>query len=244
VQALKDFVAEEDQRIKDEQEHYEKRVQEYETAEKIRRAERARQRALQEIENDKINLLAQAGKSIGERINPKNPDFNFRVFRRFALWNHWSDDLERELNAVLFGPPGCGKTRSMFFKAKRYIHNGTGDVQWINGHSFGELVSNRINTDHLKQADLLCFDDLGAAHFTAQRVAAFFAIMDYRDSNKLPTWISTNHGIDDLRKMLAIAAPNMTERDALQLSDRIIRRIVGTKALPLAKVFDFGVAES
>ena len=225
-----------------------KAFDEWVKAEQMRRIEEentARREA--KIRQARWKLESQIGQKL-INLDIEHPDIDARAARDFLEWHtkgsDWNEDNILLTNAILTGPSGTGKTRALGQAAIRYTkRNGAIDtVEWITGYDFAELVSDlggdkrQESKDRLAQitfADMLYFDDLGSANFTTARTSRFFRLIDERHKHDLATIFSTNYTTAQLKKLFA--ATGETKDDAT----RILRRIIGTPAAPLAKFFHF-----
>ena len=218
---------------------------------------KAEQRRMIEAEEDRkseakiqrdIDELDSVIGSALTTLNIEHPDIDAQAARDFLDWHnrsHWGkEDNFFQTNAILTGPSGTGKTRALAQAALWYTReNGICEkVEWITGYDFAELVSDlggdkrQESKDRLAQitfTNILYFDDLGSANFTTARTSRFFRLIDERHKHDLPTIFSTNYTTAQLKKLFA--ATGETKDDAT----RILRRIIGTPAAPLAKFFHF-----
>ena len=216
---------------------------------------KAEQRRMTEAEEDRkneakiqrdIDELSSVIGSALTTLNIEHPDIDAQGAGNFLNWHnrsHWEDDFF-QTNAILTGPSGTGKTRALAQAALWYTReNGSCEkVEWITGYDFAELVSDlggekrQESKDRLAQitfANILYFDDLGSANFTTARTSRFFRLIDERHKHDLATIFTTNYTTGQLKKLFA--ATGETKDDAT----RILRRIIGTPAAPLAKFFHF-----
>jgi len=174
--------------------------------------------------------------------NPEHPDIDSQTLQDFIEYGreHWDD---WPLNAILTGPPGVGKSRALAAAAVAHCQrSGRENIEWITGYEFAELVSN-LSTDKrdeanarlkaITEASTLYFDDLGSANFTTARTSRFFRLIDERYRRKLPTFMSTNYSTPQLKKIFTATGDSKDE------AVRILRRIIGTPAEPLARFFHF-----
>ena len=224
-----------------------KAFDEWEKAERRRMIEAEEDRKSEaKIQRDIDELDSVIG-SVLTTLDIEHPDIDTTAARDFLEWHnrgsHWGDDFF-QTNAILTGPSGTGKTRALAQAALWYAreHSGMDSVAWITGYDFAELVSDlggdkrQESKDRLAQitfADMLYFDDLGSANFTTARTSRFFRLIDERHKHDLATIFSTNYTTAQLKKLFA--ATGETKDDAT----RILRRIIGTPAAPLAKFFHF-----
>lgn len=208
-------------------------------------AEEARQARLERLRQEiRDGLCESIGRDLVTDFNPDHPDFDCAGFEELMAWKTYDDDRDVCRNAIIFGGPGLGKTRAMgqwaLSKVCAYC-----DYRWITGSEFADLVSALADSDRraearrtlrqLAEADWLFFDDLGSAHFTPARISHFFTLMDVRYKTGGQTMFTTNHGVAEIRGMLSGSG----SKDDMTLADRILRRMVGTKADPRASFFHF-----
>jgi DNA replication protein DnaC len=227
---------------------------EWQNAKTLReQAEQERRDAEARIENfrakceqESSDLEDEIGRALFD-TNPDHPDVDGQTMQQFIGWftennNRLHDDL-RPLNAILVGSPGVGKSRALAAVALDYCKKtGRDGIEWITGYEFAELVSN-LSTDKRDEANArlkaiteaykLFFDDLGSANFTTARTSRFFRLIDERYRRKLPSFISTNYSTPQLKKVFTATGDSKDE------AVRILRRIIGTPAEPLAAFFHF-----
>ena len=199
------------------------------------------------IREARWKLESQIGQKL-INLDIEHPDIDARAAGDFLEWHAkgvvWDDDHVPLTNAILTGPSGTGKTRALGQAAISYTErNGAIDtVEWITGYEFAELVSDfggdrrQESKDRLAQitfADMLYFDDLGSANFTTARTSRFFRLIDERHKHDLATIFTTNYTTAQLKKLLAATGEGKDD------ATRILRRIIGTPAAPLAKFFHF-----
>jgi DNA replication protein DnaC len=208
-------------------------------------AEEAKQVMLERLRQENRDSLCESiGRDLVTDFNPEHPDFDYASFEELMAWRSYDDDRDVCRNAIIFGGPGLGKTRAMgqWALSKVFAYC---DYRWITGSEFADLVSALADTDRraearrtlrqLAEADRLFFDDLGSAHFTPARISHFFTLMDVRYKTGGQTMFTTNHGVAEIRGMLSGSG----SKDDMTLADRILRRMVGTKADPRASFFHF-----
>lgn len=191
-------------------------------------------------------LFEEIGCELAYGLKVHHPDFDGETFEEFNAWRIYDEDRQCDLNCILHGAPGTGKTRAMAHWATRRENiQPYGEYSWITGAQFAELVGGLADNERraeakerlreLAQATTLYFDDLGSAHFTAARISHFFALMDARYKGNLPTIFTTNHRRKEIRVMLSGSG----SKDDAVTADRILRRIVGTPADPRCTFFEF-----
>lgn len=142
-------------------------------------------------------------------------------------------------NIVAAGSPGTAKTRCLAQLALRKIRDGF-SVEWIDAAEFSEIVGSLGDPAErpaaldrlaqLSEADFCVIDDLGSSPFTAARTARLLQLVDFRHRHQLPLAITSNHSLAGIRRMLS---------EDRMASDRILRRIVGTRGDPRASVYYF-----
>jgi DNA replication protein DnaC len=209
-----------------------------------RQARRERFRA--KCEQESLDLKDEIGGALFD-TNPEHPDIDGQTMQKFIEWfpenkNRLDEDLP-QLNAILVGSPGAGKSRALAAVALDYCKKtGRDGIEWITGYEFAELVSN-LSTDKRDEANArlkaiteayeLFFDDLGSANFTTARTSRFFRLIDERYRRNRPTFFSTNYSTAQLKKLFTATGDSKDE------AVRILRRIIGTPSEPLAKFFHF-----
>lgn len=216
-------------------------------AERAREAAEAKEAEIQarieEIRAERKQEAYALGYEIGGALfetDPDHPDIDGQTMQEFLEFAH---ELWPRLNAILTGPPGVGKSRALAAAAVAECQrSGREDVEWITGYEFAELVSN-LSTDKreeanarlkaITEASILYFDDLGSANFTTARTSRFFRLIDERYRRKLLTFMSTNYSTPQLKKIFTATGDSKDE------AVRILRRIIGTPAEPLARFFHF-----
>lgn len=142
-------------------------------------------------------------------------------------------------NIVAAGSPGTAKTRCLARLALQKIKDGF-TCEWIDASEFSEIVGSLGDPAErpaaidrlaqLSEADFCVIDDLGSSPFTTARTARLLQLVDFRHRHQLPLAVSSNHSLAGIRRMLS------EDRVA---SDRILRRIVGTRGDPRASVYYF-----
>jgi DNA replication protein DnaC len=211
-------------------------------AERKARAEQFRAKCKEEA----FEMSDEIGSAIAE-TEITHPDIDGQVMQDFIGWftenNRRPHDNLPRMNAILTGPPGVGKSRALASAALAYCDKtGREGIEWITGYEFADLISN-LSTDKrdestarlqaITEADSLFFDDLGSANFTTARTSRFFRLVDERYRRRLPTFISTNYSTAQLKKLFTTTGETKDE------AVRILRRIIGTPAHPLATFFHF-----
>jgi DNA replication protein DnaC len=203
----------------------------------------------EQIERNRDELREIIGHKL-TRLDLDHPDIDRGTVEKFLAWHNREWDENKKLffrtNALLTGPSGTGKTRAMAQAALWNCEAGF-TADWITGYEFAELVGN-LSTDRradandrlreITEAPTLYFDDLGSANFTTARTSRFFRLVDERHRNDLPTIFTTNYSTPQLKKLFATTGE--TKEEAV----RILRRIIGTPAEPLASFFHFKRVEA
>jgi DNA replication protein DnaC len=202
-----------------------------------------------EIERNRDRLREIIGHKL-TRLDLDHPDIDRAAVEKFLAWHNreWDENgkLFFQTNALLTGPSGTGKTRALAQAALWHCEQGF-TADWITGYEFAQLVS-ELSTDRradasdrlreIAEAPILYFDDLGSASFTSARTSRFFQLVDERHRNDLPIIISSNYSTPQLKKLFATTGE--TKEEAV----RILRRIIGTPAEPLASFFHFKRVEA
>jgi DNA replication protein DnaC len=229
-----------------------KAFREWTEAERNRKAEQEREeRWRKKVERERYELREIIGHNL-TTLDLDHPDIDRAAVEKFLAWcNRYEDEnggLFIPTNAILSGPSGTGKTRAMAQAALWHCEECIFEsVEWITGYEFAELVGN-LATDRradandrlreITEAPILFFDDLGSANFTTARTSRFFRLVDERHRNDRATIISTNYSTSQLKKLFATTGE--TKEEAV----RILRRIIGTPASPLASFFHFKRVEA
>ena len=150
-----------------------------------------------------------------------------------------------QCNCILTGDSGTGKTRALAQAAISYCRlmgRGENFIEWITDSEFGKLVTalgserrEAANTrlEEISNAYMLFFDDLGTANPTTALTSHFFRLIDNRYRKRLHTLFTTQSSTAQLKKHFTKSGGS--SEDAV----RILRRIIGTPATPLAKFFHF-----
>lgn len=177
-------------------------------------------------------FTAQIGVELLHKFDLSHPDIDSDAASKLL-----ADPLES--NVVAVGHPGTGKTRCLVQKALENIRDGF-CVEWTTASEFADTIGSLADSTErpaaaarladLADAEILFIDDLGSMHFTTARTSRLFDLLDHRHRHRLVTAVSTNHGLGTIRKMLA--SDKIT-------ADRILRRLVGTKADPRATTYFF-----
>ena len=123
----------------------------------------------------------------------------------------------RRRDVLLIGKSGLGKTFLMHCMANRLLERGK-DVLLISSYAFLQSArksyfENDHGTDELLQAPVLFLDDLGSEPLMQNvTIEQLLNLINERQSRRLPTVISTNLSIKELRT-------RYTERIASRLTD-------------------------
>lgn len=246
IEAFKDWIANDPEGIAAAAQ--DKAFHEWEKAERQRQADDEREaRRREKIRRDIEELQIVIGPTL-TTLDIGHTDIDSEAARDFLEWHNrrldQSGDHFFQTNAILTGPSGTGKTRALAQAAVWYAreYRGMDSVEWITGYDFAELVSD-LATDKRQEssgklaqitfAEILYFDDLGSANFTPARTSRFFRLIDERYKHDLPTIFTTNYTTAQLKKLFATTSETRDE------ATRILRRIIGTPAAPLAKFFHF-----
>jgi DNA replication protein DnaC len=212
--------------------------------EKKRRAQEereAREKIKREIEVGELE--EQIGRELLD-FDLMHPDIDKDAISEFF---RFFEDYEEppQYNCILTGPSGTGKTRALAQAAICYCRvMGKDDnfIEWITGYEFAELITNlgserreaaNAQLKEISDAYLLFFDDLGSANFTAARTTHFFRLIDNRYRKGFPTLFTSNYSTAQLKKLFSKTGESSED------AARILRRIIGTPASPLAKFFHF-----
>jgi DNA replication protein DnaC len=208
----------------------------------------------EQIERNRDELREIIGHKL-TRLDFDHPDIDRAAVEKFLAWHNreWDENgkLFFHTNALLTGPSGTGKTRALAQAALWYCGQGF-TADWVTGYEFAELVGN-LSTDRradanerlreITEAPTLYFDDLGSANFTTARTSRFFRLVDERHRNDLPTIFTSNYNTAQLKKIFAATAETREQaigiRETTEEAVRILRRMVGTPAEPLASIFHF-----
>lgn len=136
-----------------------------------------------------------------------------------TLCENWANQYpeNRRRDVLLIGKSGLGKTFLMHCMANRLLERGK-DVLLISSYAFLQSArksyfENDHGTDELLQAPVLFLDDLGSEPLMQNvTIEQLLNLINERQSRRLPTVISTNLSIKELRT-------RYTERIASRLTD-------------------------
>jgi DNA replication protein DnaC len=223
---------------------HDKTYNEWIEADKKRRAQEerdAREKIKREIEVSE--LKDQIGSELLD-FDLMHPDIDKNAISDFF---GFFEDYEEppQCNCILTGPSGTGKSRALAQAAISYCRlmgRGENFIEWITGYEFAELITElaserreaaNFRLKEVSDAYMLFFDDLGSAHFTAARMTHFFRLIDNRYRKGFHTLFTTNYSTAQLKKHFTKSGGSSED------AARILRRIIGTPATPLAKFFHF-----
>ena len=212
--------------------------------EKKRRAQEerdAREKIKREIEVGE--LKEQIGRELLD-FDPMHLDIDKSSISEFFRFFEGYEEPP-QCNCILTGPSGTGKTRALAQAALyfcRIMGRGENFIEWITGYEFAELITElsserreaaNLRLKEVSDAYMLFFDDLGSANFTAARMTHFFRLIDNRYRKRFHTLFTTNYSTAQLKKLFSKTGESSED------AARILRRIIGTPATPLAKFFHF-----
>ena len=204
----------------------------------------------QSARNEKMERMKrELEDSIGRELitlNLDHPDIDKVAAEAFLDWHEarFGDGPEIFIsNAILSGDSGTGKTRALAQAAIRYImQEEYACLEWITGYEFAELIGDlatenrseaNVRLQEITNTQILYFDDLGSANFTPARTSRFFRLIDERHRHHRATLFTTNYSTAQLKRLFGKTGES--KDDAV----RILRRIIGTQAEPLARFFHF-----
>lgn len=124
---------------------------------------------------------------------------------------HWRPSADsRRLG--LYGKPGSGKSMA----ASLTVKNAEIPFRWTNGFAAREVYNRSVSSENpekrkeaVKQWDqwlnapLLVLDDVDKGNFTEAWASALFSLMEHRNSMRLPTIWTANHGPGQLAAKFA-----------------------------------------
>ena len=213
-------------------------------SEKKHRAQKerdAREKIKREIEVGELE--EQIGRELLD-FDLMHPDIDkISILDFFGFFEDYEEPPQ--CNCILTGDSGTGKTRAMAQAAISYCRlmgRGENFIEWITDSEFGKLVTahgserrEAANTrlEEISNAYMLFFDDLGTANPTTALTSHFFRLIDNRYRKRLHTLFTTQSSTAQLKKHFTKSGGS--SEDAV----RILRRIIGTPATPLAKFFHF-----
>lgn len=122
--------------------------------------------------------------------------------RSEEAWMWWfSCNRQKGLN--LFGAPGQGKTRTLYYILQRIVWSGT-QVRVFRPGEFGQECENRNYKrapwlKFLKNVPVLAFDDVDKLTLTKDKSDDLFSVLDYRMTHHLPTMFTGNCNGDQLK---------------------------------------------
>lgn len=205
----------------------------------------------QSARNEKMERMKrELEDSIGRELitlNLDHPDIDKVAAEAFLNWHkarfHCDGPEIFISNAILSGDSGTGKTRALAQAAIRYImQEEYACLEWITGYEFAELIGDlatenrseaNVRLQEITNTEILYFDDLGSANFTPARTSRFFRLIDERHRHDRATLFTTNYSTAQLKRLFGKTGES--KDDAV----RILRRIIGTQAEPLARFFHF-----
>lgn len=204
----------------------------------------------QSARNEKMKRMKrELADTIGTELislNLEHPDIDKDAVEAFLKWHEarFGDGPEIFIsNAILSGDSGTGKTRALAQAAIRYImQEEYACLEWITGYEFAELIGDlatenrseaNVRLQEITNTQILYFDDLGSANFTPARTSRFFRLIDERHRHHRATLFTTNYSTAQLKRLFGKTGES--KDDAV----RILRRIIGTQAEPLARFFHF-----
>ena len=177
------------------------------------------------IENKKDSLHMFSNLPKGKSFENFKVSFNPKTQYALDRSIRWSDGKSTPF-MLLYGATGVGKTHLAVACGKRIIENYQKSVTY---YSCSELVReiqsgmskngyNRI-IDETKCATNLILDDLGREYTTDWITSLFHEIIDYRYNKSLRTFITTNHSLSELEKIVGLPVVS-------RLKDIVISQIV------------------
>ena len=122
-----------------------------------------------------------------------------------------SDRLEAESNMLIIGPYQCGKTHAVCHAGRQLVQLAQTNVRFMRCSEWLRRVAMLMGSDmedaedeinRAKRAELLIIDDLGKERLTERGAEILFELIDHREVEHLPTWITANLNPAELAERL------------------------------------------
>ena len=166
--------------------------------------------ALSQDNNRKLILYSIAELPEKKYFKDFNVSWNPKTKYAYESCIEWSNN-EIQPFLTLYGSVGVGKSHLALAAACEMIENQGIAVRYFSSAELIRKIQNNMkgnNTvniiDQIKNAQALIIDDVGREYSTPFVEATIHEIIDFRYSKKLPTFITTNHSIRELEKIVGV----------------------------------------
>ncbi len=198
----------------------------------------AKEEVKRKAETDAFNL-AEARRRLS--LPPRFTDSTFKNFKKelqetaYRVTSGFAENYTHETNRglYLFGHAGSGKTHLAAAIGNRLVQKT--DVRFVTAPELLLEIKKTFNDqgdtgllDRLSQTKLLIIDDLGSEKPTEWVKETLFVLIDRRYTHYLPTVITSNYSLDQLKDRLgyrtASRIAEVSEMVELRASDYRIRK--------------------
>lgn len=140
-------------------------------------------------------------------------------------------DWDGQRNLIVYGAPSLGKTGTVVSVMRTLQARAVAEswkMHFTTTHALFELLRNgfedgsyQATCDRVKKVYLLALDDIGAEHSTPWTRSMFFQILAERYDRLLPTFITTNLSLENL-KMHFSEAPGKIDHHGIRIMERLL----------------------